>query len=140
MSRSPRVQSSQHPSWMPATAGTLSIIAGSMEVLIGLVYVGAGADIAERIGRTGLGIVGVPFVIAGIVAIIGGVFAAVRKAWWMALVGAVAGATWPVVWLGWVSLFTNRTVRPGLLALMLILALAALAATVLTAMARREFK
>lgn len=135
MSKSPSPQAGTP--WMPVTAGTLSIIVGAVQVLIGLLIIGLGAELSER-GFEGLGVIGLPFVILGIVAIVGGIFAAVRKAWPLALSGAIAGAVSPVVYTS--LLIFGEPGRGGTLALMVVLLLAGVFAIALTALGRRDFK
>lgn len=137
MSKSPSPQKGSP--WMPVTAGTLTIVAGAAELFVGLVFIAAGARFAERLGRTGLGAIGLPFVVLGIVAVVGGVFAAVRKAWGMAVVGAVAGVVAPMVSVFWFG-FEAVHRHGGFLAMMLILTLATIAAVILLVVGRRDFK
>jgi hypothetical protein len=83
--------------WMPTTAGFLCIVAGALEILSGI-FVGVlfGAlstmfDLFTDLGALpGLGaIIGIPFVILGIVALIGGIFSLQRKNWGLSLAGAI---------------------------------------------------
>ena len=134
MSKSPAPKSPPGSPWMPVTAGTLSIITGAIQALFGLFIIGAAAELAERSGLEGRGIAGVMFLILGLVAIVGGVFAALRRAWLMALIGAIAGAVWPLV-----SLF-RTAFRPGAVVLLLILLICGLSAVVLTVVGRPDFK
>ncbi len=132
MSKSPSPQAGTP--WMPVTAGTLSIVAGAVQIILGLLIIGAGAEVAERRGLEGLGIIGVPFLILGIVALIGGVFAAVRKGWPMALVGAIAGAIMPIV-----ALFRDH-LRAGTVVFFAVILVCAVSAIVLTVTGRSDFK
>jgi len=89
--------------WMPPTAGILTIIAGAITLIIGLVVATMSEWIAALLGYWGgalwapvLGAIGLPVIIVGVIvivvgviAIIGGSFAIKRKAWGMALVGAI---------------------------------------------------
>lgn len=87
--------------WKPTTAGILSIIAGSLTVGGGIVLLLLGGvlsgilaaagvpDIAFLIPFPILGIIAVPLLILGIVAIIGGVYAIKRRYWPFALAGAI---------------------------------------------------
>lgn len=86
-------------SWMPVTAGILSIIAGAADLFIGLI-VGTFLIAVSSRGALGLGAFGVPLMIFGIVAIIGGVFAIQKKVWPMALVGSICALMWPLTVLG----------------------------------------
>ena len=140
MSKSPTPQSPQGTPWMPVTAGTLSIIAGAVQVFFGLLIIGAGAELAQRRGFEGLGVIGLPFLILGIVAIVGGVFATLRKAWVMALIGAIASAVMPVAALLRDAIVRGLTVRMGTVVFLLVLLICGLSAVVLTAIGRRNFK
>jgi len=87
--------------WKPTTGGILCIIAGVINVLLGLVVVvalaGAGMLLgtemielpAELAGMSWLGVLGVPLVVMGIVSIIGGAYALKRRLWGFALAGAI---------------------------------------------------
>ena len=87
--------------WKPTTGGILCIIAGVINVLLGLVVVvvlaGAGLLMgtelvelpAELAGMSWLGVLGVPLVVVGIVSIVGGVYALKRRLWGFALAGAI---------------------------------------------------
>ncbi|MFO7712668.1 MAG: hypothetical protein R6V51_05620 [Dehalococcoidia bacterium] len=87
--------------WKPITGGILCIIAGVINVLLGLVVVvvlaGAGLLMgielvelpAELAGTSWLGVLGVPLVVVGIVSIVGGAYALKRRLWGFALAGAI---------------------------------------------------
>lgn len=87
--------------WKPVTAGVLSIVAGTLTVsaaiavlLFGGVLSGilAAADlprVALLIPLPVLGIIAVPLLTLGTVAIIGGAYALKRKIWPLALAGAI---------------------------------------------------
>ena len=87
--------------WKPVTAGILSIVAGSLTVgaaiallLFGGVLSGVLAaadlpDVAFLIPFPVLGIIAVPLLIVGIMAIVGGAYALKRKIWPLALAGAI---------------------------------------------------
>ncbi len=89
--------------WMPVAAGILTIIAGVVDFLVGLI-VGARGHVAGFFGIWGLGAFGVPHIVLGIIAVIGGIFAVQRKAWLMALVGAICALMWPLSLLGILSI------------------------------------
>ncbi len=85
------------PTWMPAAAGILSIVAGIFEILggflIGVIFHALASmfDVFERaseLGGFGL-VLGVPMVILGIVAVVGGIFALQRKMWGLGLAGSI---------------------------------------------------
>jgi hypothetical protein len=94
---------------MPVTAGILSIIAGGLSFLGGLlagiifsilattaVYTGPGQ---EFVGTIAVWFFFLPLVAVSIVAIVGGVYALRRRAWGLALAGAICSVF--TVW-GWV--------------------------------------
>jgi hypothetical protein len=90
--------------WMPVTAGILTIIAGVVDFLVGLVVGAIGHAAGVFAGVWGLGAFGVPHIVLGIIAVIGGIFAVQRKAWVMALVGAICALMWPLSLLGILSI------------------------------------
>lgn len=87
--------------WKPTTGGILCIIAGVINVLLGLVVVVGltaagllvGADMFEAdielAGMSWLGVLGVPLVVLGIVSIVGGAYALKRRLWGLALTGGI---------------------------------------------------
>ncbi len=95
--------------WKPTTAGILSIIAGVIQVIGGLVVtviggaVGAlapqwwaGGALASVPGMGGImAAIGIPLIIIGIVAIVGGVYALKRRIWGLALAGAICAVIGP---------------------------------------------
>ncbi len=90
---------------MPITAGILSIVAGFADLIVGLIAFALREREVERapfrhaiIAVTGAA--GVFWIILGIVAIIGGVFALQKKVWGLALVGAICALLWPSSILG----------------------------------------
>jgi hypothetical protein len=79
--------------WMPPTAGVLMIIAGILGTLRGVGDLFRGLftfNIFRFIGFEFGGWVGI---ILGIIVIIAGIMAMQRKAWWLALIGAIIAAT-----------------------------------------------
>ena len=87
--------------WMPTTAGILTIIVGGVNIIIGIVAISLSGTIASmyRWWDTGgwsmgmmphwIAIAGVPMIIIGIISVIGGSFSLKRKAWGMVLAGAI---------------------------------------------------
>lgn len=76
--------------WSPTVAGILNIINGGLELLGGLTITGI-VEVLPSINNTWLSdSFGGPLIIAGIVAIAGGVYSLRRRAWKMALIGAVS--------------------------------------------------
>jgi len=90
--------------WKPTTAGILSIISGSLTVIIGLIVTALGTALGGLLGMFGLfgiggaiaGMSAIP-IILGIVAILGGIYALRRKNWGLALAGSIC-ALFP----GWI--------------------------------------
>ena len=76
-------------SWKPISAGILSIISGMIGVVGGGLVVLMGDFAAESGGLLGFEPLGVPTIILGIVAIVGGIFALRRRLWIMAVIGAI---------------------------------------------------
>ena len=83
--------------WMPTTAGILSIVAGASE-LVGGIIIGGIAAVLTALIKTGLGVIfGFPLIAFGIVAIVGGIFALRRRVWRLALAGAICSVFMPHV-------------------------------------------
>jgi len=79
--------------WKPPTAGILSIVAGLLGLIGGLVVGvigGTFAGLAEIPGIGGvLAAIAIPLIIIGIVAIVGGIYAVKRRLWGLALAGTI---------------------------------------------------
>ena len=73
--------------WKPTVAGILAIIAGVSLLIMGLVILGVGIIPFWFMGW--FGAVSAPFIILGIIAIVGGIYALKRRIWWLALVGSI---------------------------------------------------
>jgi hypothetical protein len=81
--------------WKPVVAGILEIIAGGAALIIafGLFIAGAVVGFITQMPlwlSTLIPMVAVPLIILGILDLTGGIYALLRKAWGMALAGAVA--------------------------------------------------
>ena len=95
----------QVTTWKPTTAGILTIVAGALNVIAGIVVVALGETIGMWAGFWGLGAIGAPLIILGIVAIAGGVFALRRRIWGLALAGAICALfPPPIIVLGILSI------------------------------------
>lgn len=86
--------------WKPTTAGILSIICGGFGVIIGSVIALLGGSVAWMVGVPFfvprlLGLIGVPMIVLGVVAIIGGIYAVRRRLWGLALAGAICALLIP---------------------------------------------
>lgn len=102
--------------WKPTAAGILMMIAGITAIVGEAIYLASGD----------LGVfAGIPFVessaslngalfATGAIAIVGGVFAILRKIWWLAIVGVVFSmffTIWPVLVIGLISIALVATSR-----------------------------
>ncbi len=87
--------------WKATTAGVLEIVAGALHMVSGVVTVMLGGAVAGGLNIAGLpkiaqavplplitGI-GIPLIILGIIALIGGISALQRKRWGLALAGGI---------------------------------------------------
>jgi len=94
--------------WKPMVAGILTIIAGSLGLLIGIgLAVGfglMGIMIGMIPGFPGglLALIGIPGIILSIVAIVGGIYALRRRLWGLALAGAICALLFTLPFLGWI--------------------------------------
>jgi len=75
--------------WKPVVAGILSIVAGVIAAVSGLGVTILGGVIGVPFGAGWLGAFGVPWIIFGVFAVIGGVYSIKRRFWGLALVGAI---------------------------------------------------
>ena len=75
--------------WKPTTAGILCIIAGVIGVISGLTVAILGGIGGSFFGMAWMGAIGVPLIVSGIVAIVGGIYALRRRIWGLALAGAI---------------------------------------------------
>ena len=84
--------------WRPIAAGIFNILLGVVNIILGL-FVAFLVTVLSAMfgGRAIAGIAGLPLVILGIVAVIGGIFSIIRKSWWTALAGAICGIIFPVI-------------------------------------------
>jgi hypothetical protein len=84
--------------WQPLTAGILELVAGIPALIMGIL-IAAGLGIASRAMvniPVWVSAIGVPLVICGIVAIVGGIFALKKRRWGVALAGSIlALLCWP---------------------------------------------
>jgi hypothetical protein len=82
--------------WKPTTAGILSIIAGALGLIGGIIVLVLGGTIAG-VGLSAavprwimiFGAIAIPIIILGIVAIVGGIYALKRRIWGLALAGSI---------------------------------------------------
>ena len=83
--------------WKPTTAGILSIVAGAISLVVGIVVAALGETMGMWAGFWGWGAIGAPIIAVGVVAIIGGIFAIQRRIWGLALAGAICALFPPPV-------------------------------------------
>ena len=85
--------------WKPTTAGILSIIAGAMQTIGGIIVTVVGGTIARLpavpIMPRIFGIIAIPIIVIGIVAVVGGIYALRRKVWGLALAGCICSLFGP---------------------------------------------
>jgi len=86
--------------WKPTSAGILCIIAGSIGVITGIVVGLLGSFIGTILGVPWTGVFGVPSLILGIIAIVGGIYALKRQVWGLALAGSICALVGPWAILG----------------------------------------
>ncbi len=98
--------------WKPTTAGILTIVAGAFNLIAGIAIacLGAACPWTDHMGMMGMtgwcfGVIGIPLIIIGIIAIAGGVFALRRRVWGLALAGAICALfPPPIIALGLLSI------------------------------------
>lgn len=85
--------------WKSTVGGILSIICGSFGIIIGFVIALLGGSITWLVGipfaARILATIGSPILVLGIVAIVGGIYAIRKKAWGLALAGAICALLIP---------------------------------------------
>ena len=74
---------------MPTATGILCIVAGAVQTILGLVLAIAGGVAGEMVGVAWLPYVGIAFVTLGVAAMIGGIYALLRRIWVLALAGSI---------------------------------------------------
>ena len=133
--------------WKPTAAGILDIIGGTIQLLIFVSVLAPTVSgcVSHRIYGDAVGwaltllVITVPLVVAGIIAIVGGVNALRRQKLGLAYMGSVA-AFLPLV----LSLWAYSTIfdlgREWVLSALLIILFLGIAPIVLTALSRKEFK
>lgn len=86
--------------WKPTTAGILALIAGALEVIIGLLFAAGVGILGGILGMGWLSVVFAPLIIFGIIAIVGGIYALRRRIWGLALAGSICALVGPWFLLG----------------------------------------
>ena len=100
--------------WKPTTAGILSIVAGALNLIAGIIVTSLGAACIgpwtghmEKMEMTGwwFGALGIPLIVIGIVSVIGGIYATKRRLWGLALAGSICAIfPPPIIVLGILSI------------------------------------
>jgi hypothetical protein len=80
--------------WKPTVGGILAIIAGALEVIMGLV-ISAFGSIGWFFGMGWMSAIGAPLIVFGIIAIVGGIYALKRSIWGLALAGSICALVGP---------------------------------------------
>jgi hypothetical protein len=86
--------------WKPTVAGILAIIAGALEVIIGLLFSTGVGILGGIFGMGWLSVIFAPLIVIGIIAIVGGIYALLRKIWGLALAGSICALIGPWFLLG----------------------------------------
>lgn len=86
--------------WKPTVGGILAIIAGTLQVILGLLGAAGVGFVCGFIGMGWLSAILAPLIVFGIVAIIGGIFALRREVWGLALAGSICALIDPWFILG----------------------------------------
>jgi hypothetical protein len=86
--------------WKPTTAGILSIIAGVINMIWGILVATMVSFVTGFFGMGWLSAIGAPAIVFGIIAIVGGIYALQRKIWGLALVGSICALVGPAGILG----------------------------------------
>jgi hypothetical protein len=95
--------------WKPTAAGILIILAGITGLVAEIIYLISG-DLGIFAGMPWVGSSANPewaLFITGVIAIAGGIFALLRKLWWLAIIGAIFSmffTIWPVLLAGIISI------------------------------------
>ncbi len=90
--------------WKPTAAGVLAIVGGALNLLVALsisLFVPVAAPF--RLAAISVGFLAGLFLVTGIVALIGGIFALQRKHWGFSLAGAICALMPPATLLGILS-------------------------------------
>jgi hypothetical protein len=85
--------------WKPTVGGILALIAGALQVIMGIVIAAVGS-IGWFFGMVWLSAIGAPLIVFGIIAILGGIYALRRKIWGLALAGSICALVGPWFVLG----------------------------------------
>jgi hypothetical protein len=81
--------------WKPTVGGILAIVAGALQVIMGIAIAAVGGIGGAFIGMGWLSAIGAPLIILGIIAIVGGIYALKRRIWGLALAGSICALIGP---------------------------------------------
>jgi hypothetical protein len=86
--------------WKPTVGGILAIIAGALELIFGVLLATGVGLLGGVFGMGWLSAIFAPLIVFGIIAIVGGICASLRKIWGLALVGSICALIGPWFILG----------------------------------------
>jgi hypothetical protein len=81
--------------WKPTVGGILAIVAGALQVIMGIAVAAVGGIGGAFIGMGWLSAIGAPLIILGVIAIVGGIYALKRRIWGLALAGSICALIGP---------------------------------------------
>jgi hypothetical protein len=86
--------------WKPTVGGILAIIAGALQVILGTLGSAGVGFLGGIFGMGWLSAIFAPLIVFGIIAIVGGIYALLRKIWGLALAGSICALVGPWFILG----------------------------------------
>lgn len=86
--------------WKPTVGGILAIIAGTLQVIVGIAMAAVGGIGGAFIGMGWLSAIGAPLIILGVIALVGGIYSLKRRIWGLALAGSICALVDPWFILG----------------------------------------
>lgn len=86
--------------WKPTVGGILAIIAGALQVIVGIAMATVGGIGGAFIGMGWLSAIGAPLIILGVIALVGGIYSLKRRIWGLALAGSICALIDPWFILG----------------------------------------
>jgi hypothetical protein len=86
--------------WKPTVGGILAIIAGALQMIFGTLGATGVSFVGGIIGMGWLSVIFAPLIVFGIIAIVGGIYALLRKIWGLALAGSICALVGPWFILG----------------------------------------
>ena len=86
--------------WKPTVGGILAIIAGALELIFGVLLATGVGLLGGIFGMGWFSAIFAPLIVFGIIAIVGGIYASLRRIWGLALVGSICALIGPWFILG----------------------------------------